>query len=104
MCSGDRSRHEDGPSPGPDVFDSCVGCGHVDGATGGGCEGGVGDAVARRVGDAESVRCVFDQMPLILAGYRGAERTIVAVSEAARNRMGQQDLSALTRREAVPAL
>lgn len=44
------------------------------------------DEKATAAGDADVVRAVFDQMPLVLAGLEGPEHRVVAATRAARTR------------------
>ena len=49
----------------------------------------------RLVGDAKSVRELFDAMPVYLVGYDGPEHTVVGTNEACRSLLGRDRRAAL---------
>ncbi|TFV55689.1 STAS domain-containing protein [Geodermatophilus sp. DF01-2] len=63
-----------------------------------------GEELTRRVGDADVVRGVFDQMPMIMAVYAGPQHTVVAANEALRTFFGRDEFVGLPIREALPEL
>ena len=62
------------------------------------------DVLARRTGDARTVRHVFEQMPAGQAAMTGPEYTFVAANAAFRSMFARPDLIGRTLREVFPEI
>ena len=60
--------------------------------------------LTRLIGEEGTVRTAFDQMPMIMAVYSGAEHTVVAANDALRSFFGRDELVGLPIRRALPEL
>ncbi|HET9139250.1 SpoIIE family protein phosphatase [Actinophytocola sp.] len=58
--------------------------------------------LARRVGESDVVRKIYDQLPVLTFAVDGPEHRIVATNAGYRQAMGREELVGLTYREAVP--
>ncbi len=58
----------------------------------------------RRVGDADVVRGIFDEMPMLLVGFDGPEHTFVAANAAYRALLGRSDFIGRRLRDLMPEI
>jgi serine phosphatase RsbU (regulator of sigma subunit)/anti-sigma regulatory factor (Ser/Thr protein kinase)/anti-anti-sigma regulatory factor len=61
-----------------------------------------GGELARRVGDSDVVRELYDQLPVLSMALDGPEHRIVVANAAYRQAVGREELVGLTYREALP--